>query len=115
MEIDEEAPMSARRCRRTAAPSATDSPSSSESDDESPTRRRSSPISLRATVRRLLVFGLGSSAYERAILFQAATLCDLNPEDAGYVRELLDIPTLEDPPPDIAGALASNSVTSNTG
>jgi chromodomain-helicase-DNA-binding protein 7 len=107
VDADADKPMSTRRCRQATHQVSPESDISSESDDERVSRKKISPISMRGTIRKLLSLGLGECPYERAILYQAASMCDLAPDDARCIHELLRVSALtDDPPDDIATALS---------
>lgn len=106
---EEEELSKVRRCRTKAQPSVyeqfTDDDESDEinSTSEHGNRKRTSPVSIRGTIRRLLNYGLGDCPYQRAILHQAAFLSDLSKEEQRYICEMLVIEDIKNPPEVISG------------
>ncbi|OHT00807.1 SNF2 family N-terminal domain containing protein [Tritrichomonas foetus] len=108
-------PLARRRCRRDT-PNVIDHDSSSDSETPIPektNRKKISPVSIRGTIRRLLNFGLGDCQYQRAILHQAAFMSNLSPVEEQYIKNLLNIDDIQNPPEEIVNALAEFSSNLN--
>lgn len=106
--VSQEEPISQRRCRRHNRQFVDKSSSDEEEDSgaqERVVRKKTSPVSIRGTIRQLLSYGLGDSVYEKAILHQAAVMSDLSDSDKSGIAKLLGIEDLEQPGEEISTAL----------
>jgi hypothetical protein len=108
IDVERDKPMSTRRCRQMVRQVSPDSIFSSDSEDaeERVSRKKPSPVSIRGKIRKMLGFGLSGCPYERAILFHAASISDLNSDETRWVTELLHLEDLQHPTDEISATLA---------
>ena len=109
-----------RRCRKDHPSSMNQNNSSSSDDDDSAPEKvvrskKTSPVSIRGTIKKLLSTGLGDSPYQRAILHQAALfmLFLLSDEDKECIQKMLNIEDIKEPSEEIKTALAEFSSNLN--
>ncbi|KAK8835567.1 choline dehydrogenase 6 [Tritrichomonas musculus] len=101
-----------RRCRKDQKPPITDDNSVPE---KVPRVKKTSPVSIRGTIKKLLVNGLTGSPYQKALLHQAVCFLnkDLSQEDMELICQMLNIDDIDSPSEDIKKALDSFSSNLN--